>query len=351
MAHLQELILKHLDKTTIINLIATFGVVLAALIAGMLGFFAQWKINQIDNARSEKKGRENQRLKFYIPLLRCLYELDDRFHTIIKNLESDWLDKEHLTRIKDAKGFAEDPNKKGYFIISSIYLIASFFGLSEAIKKGVDTTKFSANRSKIRRVGIKLLKSWYKFFGIKQRFSIFQFDPEITKVCRLFQYEELFKEYMTSKSLVNPIDACKLHKHIQHSIGEMMLEKQGEGRYRVKSFREFYEAYLSDEKFRFWFILIENLFVDLSNFAEEKSIEVKVEMKNDIRPLRIIAMQYWCRVLMKKIASELELGEFNLQTRPPENVLFGLSENLKRAIVNFKSDRTETFLLGIKLNG
>lgn len=342
--------MEHLDKETIIKLVAALGVVLAAFIAGMLGFFAQWKIKQFDNAQNEKKEKENQKLKFYIPLLRCLYELDDRFHTVIKNLETDWLHKEHLESIKAGKGFAEDPNKKGYFIISSIYLIASFFGLSEAIKKGVDTTKFSYDRYKIKRIGYKIKRWLYKTLGVKQRFSIFQFDPEITKVCRLFQYEELFKDYMKEKSLVNPKDACKLHKHIQHSIGEMMLEKQGEESYRVKSFREFYEAYLNDEKFRFWFILIENLFIDLSNFEKDKSIEKKVEMKNDIRPLRIIAIQYWCRVLMKNIAAELDLAEFNLQTRPPEDVLTGLSNELKGVIVNYKSDRTETFLLGIKLN-
>jgi len=340
-----------LDKETTIKLITAFGVILAAFIAGMLGFFTQWKIKQFENALTLKREKENQKLKFYIPLLRCLYELDDRLDRIInKQLDSNWLDSKHLEEIKNKKGFAENPNNTGYFIISSIYLIGSFFGLTEAIKKGVDTTKFSYSHKTITRIWNKLKVRIKKLVGLKQEHNIFQFDPDISSISRMFVHPDLFKGYIQSRELINPTDACKLHKHIQHSIGEMMLEKDGEDKYRVKSFREFYNSYIADESFRFWFALIENLFCDLSNFQKDKTLEIKVKLKNDIRPLRLIAIQYWCRMLMKNISKELDLDELNLETRPPDDVLNSLGEELKTIIKTFKPDNSQTYLLGLKFN-
>jgi hypothetical protein len=339
--------MEQLDRETIVQLITAFGVVIAAFIAGMLGFFAQWKIKQLENANTQKREKENQRLKFYIPLLRCLYELDDRLDRIInKQLDSDWLAAKYLDDIKDNKGFAENPNNTGYFIISSIYLIGSFFGLTEAIKKGVDTTKFSYNQ----KIWNKLKAKIKRILRLKQAHNIFQFDPDISSISRIFVHPDLFKGYIQTRSLVNPIDACKLHKHIQHSIGEMMLEKDGEDKYRVKSFREFYNSYVTDKSFRFWFVPIENLFCDLSNFQKDKTLEIKVQLKNDIRPLRLIAIQYWCRMLMKNISKELDLDKLNLETRPPDDMLNGSSEELKTIIKTFKPDRSQTYLLGLKLN-
>jgi hypothetical protein len=339
-----------IDKDTLVKIVAAVAAIIAAFIAGMLGFYTQWRIKRFDKSLAEKKDKERERLRFYIPLLRSLYELDDRFDRIIMNLETDWLNAEYLDKIKNKQGFADNPNNKGYFIISSIYLIASFFGLTEAIKKGVDTTRFSSEKRRIIKLWNSIRTRIYSTFGVTPKLNIFQFDPDITKVCRLFQYEELFRQYMASSDLQNPKDACKLHKHIQHSIGEMMLEKEGENVYRVKSFREFYESYVSDERFRFWFVLIENLFTDLSNFAKEKSLEKKAELKNDIRPLRIIAIQYWCRVLMRNISVQLDLAELNLQTRPPDAVFNGLSDKLKDTIRSYTLENMETYLLGLNYN-
>lgn len=340
-----------LDKETTIKLITAFGVVIAAFIAGMLGFFAQWKVKQFENTLTLKREKENQKLKYYIPLLRCLYELDDRLDRIInKQLDSNWLDAKHLEEIKRKKGFAENPNNTGYFIISSIYLIGSFFGLTEAIKKGVDTTKISYNHKTVSKIWNKVKIRIKKVLCINQEHNIFQFDPDISIISRIFVHPDLFKGYIQSRELINPLDACKLHKHIQHSIGEMMLEKEGDDKYRVKSFREFYNLYVADEPFRFWFVPLENLFCDLSNFQKEKTLEMKVKLKNDIRPLRLIAIQYWCRMLMKNISKELDLEELNLETRPPEDVLTGLGEELKTIIRTFIPDNSQTYLLGLKFN-
>lgn len=335
------------SNVVVVAIITAFSAIFATFLAGILAFWGQRKLKKLENATAERKEKEHQKLKFYIPLLRCLYELDDRFERILNNLETDWLNGEYLENIKNGKGFALDPNNKGYFIISSIYLIASFFGLTEAIKRGVDTSKLTRNKIKITFLIDKLYRWAIKKLNLVETIKIFQFDPDVTKVCRLFQYEELFKCYMTSKTLVNPKDACKLHKHIQHSIGEMMLEKESVGEFRIKSFREFYDAYVSKKSFRFWFTLIENLFTDLSNFEKEKNIEKKVEMKNDIRPLRIIAIQYWCRILMKKISKELNLEGLGLQTRPADDVLETLGDELADTIREYKLDYSAAYLLSV----
>ncbi|MEP7198088.1 MAG: hypothetical protein ABI851_16340 [Saprospiraceae bacterium] len=340
----------NLDKDTLIKILTGFAVVLSALLAGILGFFVQWKLKQVDNSLLKKKEKENQKIKFHIPLLRNLYELDDRFDKIFKTLHTNWLNGEYLTDIKNKKGFAETPNNKGYFIISSIYLIGVFFGLTEAIKKGVDTTRLINKKNLLQRLYYKVKNLIKRIFGFKTNKNIFQFDPDIAKVRKLFQYEELFKEYIAKMKLDNPKDASILHKHIQQSIGEMMLEKDGEEKYKIKSFSKFFKAYINDESFRFWFVLIENLFIDLTNFDKNSSIEQKIKDKNDIRPLRILAIQYWNRMLMQNISKELNLSEFNLQTRPPEELLTTLSNELKNTLINYTLSESETYLMGLNLN-
>ena len=338
------------DQDTLFKILTGCAVVISAFIAGMLGFYAQWKVKQFEHAQIQKKEKESHKLKFYIPLLRCLYELDDRFIRIFKNLDADWLDSKYLDAIKEKKGFAENPKQKGYFIISSIYLIACFFGVTEAIKKGVDTTRLSRNRRApkgLRRV----LANITSFFRIKQEYDIFQFDPDITVVSRLLQNKELFYSYISERNFTDKVkDANEIHRHIQHSIGEMMLEKEGEDKYRVKSFREFYEQYISDSSFQFWFILIEGYFTDLCNFDPSKKFEKKAEFKNDVRPLRLLAIQYWCRRLMRNISKELELDELHLETRKPSEVFTSTdaSDDLKNLITSYKLDNYETYLLGLK---
>ena len=155
----------------------------------------------------------------------------------------------------------------------------------------------------------------------------------------MFQHKEFFDNYLNSKNFTNPIDASKLTKHIRHSIGEMMLKKDDkDGEVRVKSFREFFNSYISDDKFRFWILLIEDLFVDLSNFGKDKNIEKQIRKKNDIRPLRIIAIQYWCRVLMQKISEELKL---KITPQKAKDVLKGLNDELKKLIVEHEDPSDE----------
>lgn len=333
-----------LDNDTIVKVAAGFAVVLAALIAALVGLYSQMKIKQFELRTQAKKDRAAQRLAFYIPLLRFCYEFDGRVGRILSVLSTDWLRSSHLNRIQNNEGFARDPRETGYFIMSSIYVFACFFGWTEAIKKGVDATKPLSERSRTGRWLSKLRQRLFnQISGMPGRSEIFFFDHDISVVRRLFQHQELFQEYVTSKKLTNPKDACKLHRHFQHSIGEMMLQIDGDA-LRCKTFREFSDAY-KDEQFRYWFVPLEDFLTDLSDFEANKDIETQAEMKNDIRPLRLLAIRYWCRLLMKNLAKDL-----GIDTPQPEEVLNRLSDPLKNTITSVRIEHLELFLAGITLN-
>jgi hypothetical protein len=317
--------------------------VIAAVLGSALTLYGSFILKRFENRIQKIKESTSQRLKYHLPLLRFTYQLDKRIGHILTELHSDWLDAAHLEKIRKADGFASNPNEKGYFIISSIYMFACFFGWAEAIKQGFVITRPLSEKSKTAKIFSKFKKFAWWLLGVKTKSNVFQFDPEISAVSKLFQHEELFNDYMTSKTLKSPRDACKLHKLIQHSIGELMLQKDGLDNFRLKSFREFFEAYLKDEKFRFWFVLLENLLIDLSRFELGKDIETQVQMKNDIRPLRLLAIRYWCRILMKNMSQELDI-----ETPSCDEVLLGVSSELQNIIKSFKIELVESYSLGIR---
>lgn len=309
-----------------IGVIGTIATILAALV----GWYSQLAVKLIEATVDERRNRAKRQDLYHIPLLRLCYELDGRIGRILSILETDWLKSSYLQAIHEGKGFAKDPREKGYFIMSSIYVFACFFGWTEAIKKGVDTRALGW-RSRVFRF-------WMRLRG-KAATEVFIFDKDILIVRRLFQYEELFSKYAVTKKLVNPTDACKLHRHFQHSIGEMMLVREGDA-VRCKTFREFYEAYSSDAKFRYWFIPLEQLIINLSEFPADKDVETQVEMKNDVRPLRLIAIRYWCRVLMENLAKPMKL-----ETPASSDILTERSKELMTTISMVTIEDLETHLL------
>lgn len=325
-----------LDKDTIIKICAGFAVVVAALVSVILGFWAQIKIKQFELRAQARKDRAAQRQTYYLPLLRLSYELDGRIGRILDQLSSDWLSSAHLEKIRKGEAFAKSPLETGYFIMSSIYVFACFFGWTEAIKRGMDATEPLSEQTGLR--------CW--FAGIWRRIwpRIYFFDADISTVRRLFQYQELFKGYIASKGLTNPKDAYKFHRHFQHSVGDMMLQRE-RNHFRCKTFREFFEAYKANEEFRYWFVPLEILFVDLSDFQSDMKIEEQAAMKNDIRPLRLLAIRYWCRIMMKNMAKDL-----GIVTPSPEDVLSGLSEDLKKTIRSVKLEELESYLAGVHHN-
>ena len=317
-------------------------ILIGALAGALVAFYGNLRIKQFEHQTQRQKDNASQRLKFYLPLLRFCYDLDKRLKHVLNKLHSDWLAAAHLNKIRDNKGFATDPNEKGYFIMSSIYMLACFFGWCEAIKKGVDSTKSAPERNGVSKWLLKNKKRLYSRLNIRDKASVFLVDPNISLISRLFQHEELFNDYMTSKKLTTPRDACKMHKHVQYSIGELMLEKDGQDNFRCKSFKEFFDAYLNDNRFRYSIYLpLENLLIDLVNFQEGKDIETQVEIKNDIRPLRLLAIRYWCSAFMKDMAQRLDI-----EMPPQDDILKGVSEELKRIIISAKPEALESYLLG-----
>jgi len=224
--------------------------------------------------------------------------------------------------------------------MSSIYTLACFFGWCEAIKKGVDSTKSNTRKTRLPQRLLKYKRLVYARLHIREQTGVSLVDPNISLISRLFQSEELFDVYMTSRKLTLPRDACKMHRHFQYSIGELMLEKDSHDTIRCKSFREFFDAYLNDVRFRYWFAPLENVLIDLTNFQEGKDIETQVEMKNDIRPLRLLAIRYWCGILMKDMAQRLDI-----EMPAQDDTLKGISEELKRIIVSAKPEALETYLI------
>jgi hypothetical protein len=333
------------SNSLIDTVLSAIAVIVSALIAAILGFYGNFRIKQLEIDTQAEKDRAEKRLRFYLPLLRYSYTLDRRIGHILTTLDTDWLAKSHLDKIKNKQGFATSPDEKGYFIISSVYIFACFFGWSEAIKKGVDATRPFSEKSRLRELLSKARRKVFAYLKIPEKKNVFLFDPDISMVSKLFQYEELFNEYLVSKTIVNPRDASKLHKQFQYSIGELMLEKESEESYRCKSFREFFDAYLNDEKFRFWFVPLENVFIDLCNFEKGKDLETQIHLKNDVRPLRLLAIRYWCRVLMKNMSDQLDI-----ETKPPDEVLDGVSTRLQKTIKSIELERLESYLLGVRIN-
>lgn len=331
---------EQLDNDTLIRIAAGLAAIVAAIIVALAGLYTNLKIKRFELQAQAKKERAAQRLAFHVPLLRFCYELDGRIGRILEKLSSDWMDSAHLERIRHGEGFATDPKERGYFIISTVYVFACFFGWTEAIKERIDATQSLADRGPVRRWLWQMRHQLTDTFH-HSRSRVFFFDQDISVVRRLFQYEELFRAYTVTRKFTNPRDACKLHRHLQHSIGEMMLHREDDV-LRCKTFREFYEAYRVDETYRYWFVLLEEMFVDLSGFEANKDIETQAEMKNDLRPLRLLAIRYWCRILMRNLS-----GELGIATPPPDEVLDGRSEALRTTITSVNIEELEAYLAGI----
>ena len=101
------------------QIIIASAVIAAAFIGGFVAFFGKIIINSFERYKENKNTRENRKITLYMPLLRCLYELDDRFNRILNNLDTDWLNVEYLDSIKKKEGFAKNQKQKGYFVLSS----------------------------------------------------------------------------------------------------------------------------------------------------------------------------------------------------------------------------------------
>lgn len=294
-------------------------------LAAVLGFLGNMWIKRYELQVQHVREKKEKRLKLLLPLLRFSHNLDRRLARMLssRNLEGNWLSRQHLDRVHEGTGFALDIKETGYFIVSTVYHLACIFGWAEAIKKMVDSNE----------PDMKGKRAW--FFTSARRESItYIFDKEFSIISRIFQFEEMFDGYLrTARVSGEPFDAVKFHKLVQYSVGELMLETDGEGNYRCKSFREFTARYYTDKEFRYWFEPIVQLIENLSGFESERSLEAQALLKKDLRPLRLIALRYWNRVLVRDLAQQLHLdNNESYKKMQPDDVLQDLSPELREAI-------------------
>jgi hypothetical protein len=116
-------------------------------------------------------------------------------------------------------------------------------------------------------------------------------------------------------------------------------EKRG---FRCKSFREFLALYTTEPEFQKWFLKIEELFRDLSDFPDGLALEEQVAAKNDVRPLRLLAIRYWCRRLMNKVAYDIGIPPID-----PDAALVGVSVELQDLIKSINVEELELYLFGL----
>lgn len=304
-----------------VNLEFIIGVLVVVL--GGLGTLGTWLWQIFLENKKDQMERGNRKMKLYKPFIMFLYDFDSRLKKILDSQEPDWFNSKYLNNIKKKKGFAVDPNQKGYYILSSIYLVASFFAYAEIIQKDVEIAKY--------KIKVQKKKKQYKE-------EINYFHPNVLKICGLFRDSSIFKNYLESNDFSNPTDASDIRRHFQHSIGEMMLKKDKNNEFVVKTFKEFFDSYIVDKSFSFWLSKIDGLFVDLPKFDE-------IYIKNDIRPFRIIAIQYWCRKLMEKIFEELDIKE---KPESSKKVLDRLNDKYVQEIIkNYQQKASTSELMGI----
>lgn len=299
--------------------------VFSGVLASSITLAGQWFIKKRDKESSLSEKRENEIRNYLYPLMNSCLELDGRISKIIFALDKDWLNGDFLKLIQqnDENSFIKNPKNKGYFLISSIYLFANFFGCVELIKRTLGSTT-----------------------SLSKRNNIYTFDPNITRLSKLFQYKELFDKFLeeSGKSKSDVMDSCYLHKQFQYSIGELMIENEN-GSYGIKSFRTFLNEYRTNENFRFWFLPLEYLLSDLTNFPKDMSIEKQVLDKNDIRPLRLMAIRYWCRKLMRDISEEIDI-----KTPSAYSVISNLSSKTRNSIEHLKLENLDSYFGSNNLN-
>jgi len=277
--------------------------------------------------KSLRKDKKNVIIgKYVLPLLTSSRELENRLTKVLGNLETDWLDKKYIDEIKCGTGFAENPTKKGYFVLSTIYLFAKFFSLLEIISQEVGHVYDLSTRQEK------------------------EFEDITNTISRIFQYREMWGQCETVHKILDSAksnggkerrDAWRLHRQFQHSIGELLIHREGD-KVRSMSFKEFFERYVSDKTFRYWCDAIEDYVVDLSCMGRGE-FEDKATGKGDIRIFRIIALRYWLLKLMRSIEKDINVS----MSAAPETALDCVPLDIQSAIKNCSPSYQDAFFTEI----
>lgn len=269
--------------------------------------------------KSEKKNSKDAIVRKYAhPLLSSTRELEDRLSKLLGNLETDWLDSSYINEIKNGEGFAKNPTKKGYFFISTIYLLARYFSYLEIISQEVG-----------------------HLFDLPTQ-QAKQFEKITNTISRIFQYREMWDHCETINKIFSSDDngvrdAWRLHRQFQHSIGELLICREGD-RTRSMSFKQFYENYVADKNFQYWCGAIEDYVVDLSSMSDGDYV-VKATKQSDIRIFRIMALRYWLRRLIRTLEEDMDISI----SSEPYSALDGIPLDIQNVIASCSPSHKDAF--------
>lgn len=232
------------------------------------------------NARREQR-REIETLKrrYKFPLLQCLKELENRLDKILSFAEHEWLSAKVITEVRKGQLFASNPNQIGYFAISTTYHIAKYFSLIEIISR--ETSYIEAPKT----------RQWREFSRIVDDIGFAWQRKELFDDCDFLRPTSPAKHWR---------DSWKLHRQLQHAIGEALIVSEG-GKLRTMSFREFFQKYTKDPDFRFWCLGIEEYFVDMKRNIRTSVID-DTSAQNDARIARLAVLQYLYAKLINNIS-------------------------------------------------
>ncbi len=240
---------------------------LTVLVGGVFGAAIKYlfEVRLPDSLKQRRLTRERVRKCSY-PLLQAASDLELRIDNMLqKGVQKDWLRSNVLKEIEQGKGFMEDPQKLGYFFLSSLYVFARYFAWVEILRR----------------------EARFVEFPMKKKHGLYSI---LHKVNNAFRYTEL---WLNRPNPQHTKDSTVLYRHIQSAIGEtMIIERNKE--LECISFREFVNKYRGSENsdFRFWLRSLASYFDDLTNI-NTTDVETMLEERGEYRILRLIAIQYW----------------------------------------------------------
>jgi hypothetical protein len=281
---------------------------LSVLVGGILGAAIKYLFEvQLPESLKQRRLIRQRVRKYSYPLLQAASDLELRIDNMLTNgLKGDWLASDIMRELEEGKGFLKDPDKRGYFLLSSLYVFARYFAWVEILRR------------EARFVEFPLGNEANGLFGILHR------------VNNSFRCTSLWPDISDPRSLN---DSIGLYRHVQSAIGETMVVERNK-ELECISFREFANKYRSsgNDDFRFWLRNLVSYFEGLSSIQIE-NIELILEERREYRVLRLIAIQYW----LFELVCFLDSGFDKVQPRHKEhkqNLLNLLPERYRASVIN-----------------
>ena len=241
---------------------------LSVVVGGVLGAGIKYLFEvQLPESLKQRRLIRRRIRKYSYPLLQAASDVELRIDNMLRNgVKNDWLGCKIMREIEQGKGFLEDPDKRGYFLLSSLYVFARYFAWVEILRREARFVEFPFG------------KESNGLFGV------------LHKVNNAFRCTTLWSNSPEKQHFK---DSTGLYRHVQSAIGETMIVERNK-ELECLSFREFANKYRSPENsdFRFWLRSLASYFEGLSG-VDITDIEKMLEESGEYRVLRLVAIQYW----------------------------------------------------------